>query len=417
MPHPGGEQVRLGLTLVAGESRQVPLWLDSGAGHAEVIVDAWPPRQYRILIPTDPYDLRLRFYLGAPELQESDEAGGRSLGVLLGSKIVVWSDGSPPLLLTLPLIAVVLAWYLVLRAARMKIRYALALTLPLAALLIWRLRSYGWPPHLGPLYLILIALNLVLVRSLITGPSHIWLRLSSGRTFALPGMSHGNEGRLRRSSFLLVILLIDAAAIIAPLLLVSNPRPHFVDEGGFITRLSFFHLYAIGCMSASLYTIRREASARKGWREPYWLWFFVAFGFMFLALDEILEIHEYLDMYLHSALHLQETMLTDRLDDIIPALYGLPGLAVLVLYRVELLHYRCLLPLVLASGVLASVSVALDLLTNFDAAGRALLPPFIAAVFWELTMVEEISKLLAGAVFLGGMFRALEIASTLHLEL
>jgi hypothetical protein len=180
MPHPGGEQVRLGLTLVAGESRQVPLWLDSGAGHAEVIVDAWPPRQYRILIPTDPYDLRLRFYLGAPELQESDEAGGRSLGVLLGSKIVVWSDGSPPLLLTLPLIAVVLAWYLVLRAARMKIRYALALTLPLAALLIWRLRSYGWPPHLGPLYLILIALNLVLVRSLITGPSHIWLRISSG---------------------------------------------------------------------------------------------------------------------------------------------------------------------------------------------------------------------------------------------
>jgi hypothetical protein len=175
--------------------------------------------------------------------------------------------------------------------------------------------------------------------------------------------------------------------------------------------LSFFHLYAIGCLAASLYAVRRAAAERKGWQQPYWLWFLVALGFMFLALDEILEIHEYLDVYLHNALHLQETMLTDRLDDIIPALYGLAGLGVLVLYRAELLHYRRLLPLVLAGGVLAGASVVLDLLTNFDAAGRELLPPVIAAVFWELTMVEEICKLLAVAVFLGAMFRALEIAS------
>jgi hypothetical protein len=410
MPHPGGEQVRLGLTLAAGEDRQVPLWLGNGTEYVEMMVDAWP-RQYEILMPTDPYDLRLRFFLVAPEMQESAEAGGRSLGVILGSQIVVWSDGPPPLLLTLALVAVVLAWYLMLRATRMKIRYALGLTLPLAALLIWGLRVYGWQPRLGPLYLILFALSLVLVRNLITGPSHVWLRLPSGRTFALPKMPQWKSGALRRRPFLLVILLINAIAIAAPLLLVSNARPHFVDEGGFITRLSFFHLYAIGCVSASLYAVRREASPRKGWRESYWLWFFVALGFMFLALDEILEIHEHMDGYLHSVFHLRETMLTDRLDDIIPALYGLAGLAVMVLYHVELLPYRHLLPLVLVGGGLASASVALDLLTNFDAAGRELLPSFIAVVFWELTMVEEICKLLAVAVFLGSMFRALEMSS------
>jgi hypothetical protein len=410
MPHPGGEQVRLGLTLAAGENRQVPLWLGSGAGHAEILVDAWP-RQYEVLIPTDPYDLRLRFYLVAPALHERAEAGGRSLGVILGSEIVVWSDGPPPLLLTLPLVGVVLAWYLVLRAPRMKIRYALLLTLPLVVLLIVGLRAYGWQPRLAPLYLMLTGLGLMLVRSLITGPSHVWLRLPSGQTLTLPRMARDAGSTVLYRPYVLALLFINAAAIAAPLLLVSNPRPHFVDEGGFITLLSFFHLYAIGCLAASLYAVRRAAAERKGWQQPYWLWFLVALGFMFLALDEILEIHEYLDVYLHNALHLQETMLTDRLDDIIPALYGLAGLGVLVLYRAELLHYRRLLPLVLAGGVLAGASVVLDLLTNFDAAGRELLPPVIAAVFWELTMVEEICKLLAVAVFLGAMFRALEMTS------
>ena len=49
------------------------------------------------------------------------------------------------------------------------------------------------------------------------------------------------------------------------------------------------------------------------------VWGLIAGGFVFLAVDEALQIHERLDFVIHKALNIRETALTDRLDDAIIA--------------------------------------------------------------------------------------------------
>lgn len=64
------------------------------------------------------------------------------------------------------------------------------------------------------------------------------------------------------------------------------------------------------------------------WRDPSVVWAIIASGFLFLAADEVLRIHENLDQLIHYVFGLKETNLTDRIDDLIVGMYGLVGIGV-----------------------------------------------------------------------------------------
>ena len=109
---------------------------------------------------------------------------------------------------------------------------------------------------------------------------------------------------------------------------------------------------------------------------------------------------------------LEETPLTDRIDDLLIALYGIIGLAVLFVYRAELARFPVLLPYLVAGFALLGFQVLLDAVSNRSeyigwfgiAADNA------RTVKRAVMIVEESAKLFAEAAFLSGFVRVLQQA-------
>ena len=131
-------------------------------------------------------------------------------------------------------------------------------------------------------------------------------------------------------------LLLIAIAIILGLVTSGKPS-RFFGEGRFTTLFSCAQLLATAYYSSRIFQVRRPRARRVGSISAAWVWAFIAAGFVFLAADEAFEIHERLDLFVHRILQIQETGWTDRLDDAIIAMYGVIGLAILWLFRDEIL--------------------------------------------------------------------------------
>jgi hypothetical protein len=151
-------------------------------------------------------------------------------------------------------------------------------------------------------------------------------------------------------------------ATIRGLLKTGNPSRYF-GEGRFTTGVSCLQLLIIAFLAFQTFRHRRAAARATRDAGP-WLWFLIGAGFVFLSADDALQIHERLDGLIHKSLAMQQTGLTDRIDDAIIALYLIGGLSVLWLFRKEMALFRAMLP-TLAAGVAVAVgSIAFDTLSN-----------------------------------------------------
>ena len=180
-------------------------------------------------------------------------------------------------------------------------------------------------------------------------------------------------------------------------------RDHF-GERGFITFLSTGQLLAIAWLAQQIFQTRRAAPAARD-RQTALLWRVIAGGFIFLAADEFLSLHEVTDLLIHDLLGWPETPLSDRLDDVILGLYGVVGLGVLVVYRHAFKPFRPALPWLKAGFILLFFMVAVDVITN----GRDLLEHFFAAgtadhLYTGLIHLEDAVKILAEAAFGVGFY-------------
>ncbi len=124
-------------------------------------------------------------------------------------------------------------------------------------------------------------------------------------------------------------------------------------------------------------------------------------------------IHENIDHQIHYVFNLQETILTDRIDDVIIGLYGLAGIGVLIAYRDELKTYREALPFFTCGFVLLFTMVGLDLFTNRN----DILPVLFdhhhnkPAVFYPwLSHAEDWLKVFAEAFFILAFYAILQKA-------
>lgn len=148
--------------------------------------------------------------------------------------------------------------------------------------------------------------------------------------------------------FLRAIVLFNLVLIVVSIGLglfkTGNPSRYF-GEGRYTTFFSAAQLLAVGWFSWLTFRerCRRSVSsagapaAERHWQKAVWL--LVALGFVFLAVDEIWEIHEQLDRRIIRAFDLPRTPLTGRLDDMIIASFGVIGLGVLWICRKELLPF------------------------------------------------------------------------------
>lgn len=158
--------------------------------------------------------------------------------------------------------------------------------------------------------------------------------------------------------------LAITTALALGFVLHENPTA-YTGEGDFITWLSFVHLVVAGILAGCICR-RRTAGKAQGcfWFRPGFCWALVSFGFFFLAVDEVAKIHESLDHLVHRAFEIDETGISDRLDDLFVLIYGLCGIAVLSVYKKEFLRFRAALPLLVAGGSLFLFMLVLDAVGN-----------------------------------------------------
>lgn len=176
-------------------------------------------------------------------------------------------------------------------------------------------------------------------------------------------LTHLPETKLKRKPstktvFLFTLaweIIFIAIAVSRAIILDRDPMRYF-DDGGFITWFSFLQLLIIAGLSAKIYALRRKQSQENQTQ----LWKIIAGGFLFLALDEVTQIHEKTDNLIHWLFQIQENNLTDRIDDLIVFLYGLLALALFYYFRAELRQYRHAIPWFVASFALMFLMSGVD---------------------------------------------------------
>lgn len=195
-------------------------------------------------------------------------------------------------------------------------------------------------------------------------------------------------------------LLLGLAILIG--LLSGNPGSQF-KEGGLVTFISGGLLLWIAWVLNQIRKLRHVAPDRSFFRPATAIWGMMALGFLFLAADEMLALHEKMDKLLHRLFHMEETALTDRLDDLIVGGYGLLGLAALFFHRAELVRWKQAFLWIGAGFTLLFMMVGLDTLTNRNDILESLWekPKANALAIW-LSVLEDSFKVYAETCFLLG---------------
>ena len=203
----------------------------------------------------------------------------------------------------------------------------------------------------------------------------------------------------------LLLLNIILSVIVIPIGYYGpyeEPARYF-REGRIMTWLSFFQLIYAGFLSRQVFLIRYPEMpftlSHSGalWRLGSW-------SFVYLALDEMCRLHENIDRYLfHKLWGMEETALTDRIDDVIMGVYGIICLYALYKYRQEILRFLSTISYLIAASVGFAAMVALDIITD----GDEILALFIsdpvqltAAVRW-LGALEDVFKVVSECFFIG----------------
>ena len=196
----------------------------------------------------------------------------------------------------------------------------------------------------------------------------------------------------------------------------GDPRRRF-QEGQSVTWVSAAHLVALGLVAWRILVLRKAQSRQPILRSPLLIWALMAAGFLFLAADELFEIHEQVDLAIHSLFAITETNLTDRIDDLLVLLYLVIGLAAVCIARNELWRYRGTLSFFAAGFALALAMVVLDVLTNDVDLLRMFLPrAYLGPVFLWAIVAEDVFKVLAEGFFLLGFIQALQMTRRMDAE-
>lgn len=161
------------------------------------------------------------------------------------------------------------------------------------------------------------------------------------------------------------VLVINVFAIIATVT-VSAPfqliKQQF-SEGGFITYFSAVQLCILSYLSYKVFQ-ERARSRKYPLRYPLAVWIIISIGFAFLAFDEVLMFHEWIEATIHSIGQFPATAISTRIDDLIIGLYGPLAIGLLAYFHRELRKYRNVLPYVAAGMALMFLMVGVDTLTS-----------------------------------------------------
>lgn len=216
-----------------------------------------------------------------------------------------------------------------------------------------------------------------------------------------------------KSALFSILLLESVILTIAVLLGITKENPSlYFKEGQFVTWLSSIQLLITAIVAWNIFKIRRKQSRVIGWKEPYILWGIIAAGFLYLALDEAVRIHEGLDKLTHLIFNIEETAVSDRLDDVILGAYGLIGIGVLYWYKDEFKKFRAAFPLFVTGFILMFIMVELDIISDRNDIVHIFIKDVALSgtVNSWLGIAEEIVESLSQAFFIVAFYKCLLIS-------
>jgi len=194
---------------------------------------------------------------------------------------------------------------------------------------------------------------------------------------------------------------IAAAGVVLELVFEMYKRKPF-DENGVVTLTSFAQLLSASFVSFAIWR-RRKAGGPPRLTDKGTIWLLIALGFLYLATDEEILLHEGAGHGVNKIFGLGETGVWAHLDDMLVGLYGVVGLGALWLYRRELLLFSVCMRLLAAGFVFLALSVAADAASHRPDFFVGLLGRRQGMLAYNLGEdVDELAKLVSEIFFLTG---------------
>ena len=192
---------------------------------------------------------------------------------------------------------------------------------------------------------------------------------------------------------------------------IGKPVRYF-GEHEFITWISTAQLLVVAGLSYKIFQLGRlnDYAVRDAWRSPGVVWLIVSLGFVYLACDEYFLFHENIDRWIHSLFGIEETGLTDRIDDLLVGLYGIIGILTFYVYREKILKVKPMLPYFALGFTLLFTMVVLDVVSNrSDILSTSMSADRADRVLMVLAVAEESFKVLSEIFFLVAFYGALRL--------
>jgi hypothetical protein len=188
------------------------------------------------------------------------------------------------------------------------------------------------------------------------------------------------------------------------------PGLHFEEEG-FITYVSCLQLLIAAILAGKIFQ-RQSSTLNSAIAKSEFFWLIIAIGMLFLALDDALEIHEKIDLWLHSFFNFQETNLTDFADDIVVGGYLLLFLIYIAWKWQTIQVFKPSFRFFKIGFILTVIMVIFDFMSNNDYFTSLFIKdPVQGRVIRQvLGILEDIIKIFAEGIFIVGIYKCWEIA-------
>ena len=232
--------------------------------------------------------------------------------------------------------------------------------------------------------------------------------------------SINNTSGITARQILSILLFLETLLITIAIAKAINrdlSPAHYFGENRLITDVSCVQLLIAAVLSLITFWYVKFSSNLK-LRRNGWFWLIVSFGLLFLAFDDAYEIHEYIDLWLHSVFKIQQTDLTDLADDLIVGGYVLIFLAYVAFKWNTIQIFKSSFGFFQIGFILTAVMVVLDILSNNDYFVSLIIDNATIAKLTEqwLSVIEDSAKIFAEGMFLAGIYQCWQIARAVNTQ-
>ncbi len=222
---------------------------------------------------------------------------------------------------------------------------------------------------------------------------------------------------------LFVVLFCESLAVIAAITgaiaLDLPPKTYFaeVNRGGLITWVSFLQLLIAAILSRNIFKIVKSVPQLKINKSGFF-WLTISIGLFFLALDDLLGIHEQMDYWIHQLFQLKQTDLSDLIDDLIVGGYLILFIIYVTFQWQTIKVFQRSFIFFKLGFILTAGMVVLDIVSNNQLFISMVVDDIaIASVIQQwLEVIEDSAKIFAEGMFIVGVYKCWQIATTVSHE-